>query len=181
MHDGGDTVGVYEEEEVRHSLLARVYATIFCVLQYMACTLSQAVKALPLPHYYSLSRVMLPLSAFEEQWSFAFGVVQGLDREAMENALARAEMRAKTPSAKIAARAVRSLKKKIARIAELEGRQDSGKSLSADQVGPVTLCYLVLPCVTFLPITTIVARLAAWCARPPNPRMHRGGTIINHE
>lgn len=77
---------------------------------------------------------MRPFAPSEEQWCLAFCSVQGLDREAMENALARAEMRAKTPSAKIAARAVRSLKKKIARIAELEGRQDSGKSLSADQV-----------------------------------------------
>lgn len=102
-------------------------------------------QGIPLPHHYFLSRVMLPLSAFEEQWCFAFGFVQGLDREAMENALARAEMRAKTPSVKIAARAVRSLKKKIARIAELEGRQDSGKSLSADQVGPLTFSYLLLP------------------------------------
>ena len=58
----------------------------------------------------------------------------------METALARAEMRAKTPSAKIAARAVRSLKKKIARIAELEGRRDSGEGLSADQVHCRT-CY----------------------------------------
>lgn len=61
-------------------------------------------------------------------------IEQGLDREAMATALARAEMRAKTPSAKVAARAVRSLKKKIARIVELEGRRDSGKELSLDQV-----------------------------------------------
>lgn len=97
---------------------------------------------------------------------------QGLDREAMENALARAEMRAKTPSAKIAARAVRSLKKKIARIAELEGRQDSGKSLSADQVGRLTT---ILP--SYLPLVTSLAR----CARPPNLRMLPGGTIRKHE
>lgn len=60
--------------------------------------------------------------------------LQGLDREAMQTALARAEIRAQTPSTKVAARAVRSLKKKLARIAELEGMRDSGKDLSADQV-----------------------------------------------
>lgn len=43
-------------------------------------------------------------------------------------------MRAGTPSIKAASRAVRSLKKKIARIVELKGLRDSGKDLSADQV-----------------------------------------------
>lgn len=52
----------------------------------------------------------------------------------MEAALARAEMRAKTPSTKISAKAVRSLKKKIARIVELEALRDSGKQLSPEQV-----------------------------------------------
>lgn len=52
----------------------------------------------------------------------------------MATALAPAEMRAEIPSATIAARAVRSLKKKIARISELEMMRDSGKDLTADQV-----------------------------------------------
>ena len=128
--------------------------------------LSRGVKASLCRWTFFYSRVMWgTLSAFEEQWCLAFCFVQGLDREAMENALARAEMRARTPSAKMAARAVRSLKKKIARIAELEGRQDSGKALSADQVGR---------------LTTMVARTATF-ARPPNPKMLPGGTTRNHE
>lgn len=49
-------------------------------------------------------------------------------------ALARADMRAKTPSAKVAAKAVRSLKKKIARVREWEAMRERGKDLSADQV-----------------------------------------------
>lgn len=56
----------------------------------------------------------------------------------MATALARAERRADTPSAQVVARAVRSLRKKLARIAELEGMRDSGKDLTQDQV-----CYLV--------------------------------------
>lgn len=52
----------------------------------------------------------------------------------MAAALARAEMRAEHPSVKVVSRAQRSLKKKIARIAELESMRDSGRNLSADQV-----------------------------------------------
>lgn len=59
---------------------------------------------------------------------------QGLDRELQATALARAEMRSKTPSAKVAARAVRSLKKKIARIREWELARERGKELSEEQV-----------------------------------------------
>lgn len=59
---------------------------------------------------------------------------QGLDRELQATALARAEMRSKTPSAKVAARAVRSLKKKIARIREWELARERGKDLSDEQV-----------------------------------------------
>lgn len=61
-------------------------------------------------------------------------VLQGLDRELQAIALARAEMRSKTPSAKVAARAVRSLKKKIARIREWELAREGGKELSEEQV-----------------------------------------------
>ncbi|CAN0551256.1 unnamed protein product, partial [Ectocarpus sp. 12 AP-2014] len=46
-------------------------------------------------------------------------------------------MRAKTPSAKVAARAVRSLKKKIARVKEWERMRERGKDLSADQISKV--------------------------------------------
>lgn len=60
---------------------------------------------------------------------------QGLDLERQATALARAEMRSKTPSAKVAARAVRSLKKKIARIREWELARENGKDLSSAQVG----------------------------------------------
>lgn len=63
----------------------------------------------------------------------------------MATALARADMRAATPSTKAAARAVRSLKKKIARLVELEGRRDSGKDLSADQV-----CFVMVFCTVLL-------------------------------
>lgn len=59
---------------------------------------------------------------------------QGLDRELQATALARAEMSSKTPSAKVAARAVRSLKKKIARIREWELARERGKELSEEQV-----------------------------------------------
>lgn len=59
----------------------------------------------------------------------------------MAAALARAEMRAKTPSTKISAKAVRSLKKKIGRIVELEALRDSGKQLSPDQVNPNVIDY----------------------------------------
>lgn len=59
---------------------------------------------------------------------------QGLDLERQASALARAEMRSNTPSAKVAARAVRSLKKKLARIREWEIARESGKDLSSEQV-----------------------------------------------
>ncbi|CAM9399175.1 unnamed protein product, partial [Hapterophycus canaliculatus] len=63
--------------------------------------------------------------------------VRGVDPEMEATALARADMRAKTPSAKVAARAVRSLKKKIARVREWEAMRERGKDLSADQVSKV--------------------------------------------
>lgn len=66
---------------------------------------------------------------------------QGLDLELQATALARADMRAKTPSAKVAARAVRSLKKKIARVKEWERMREKGQDLSADQVG-----FLIVRC-----------------------------------
>lgn len=50
-------------------------------------------------------------------------------------------MRAETPSVKTAARAVRSLKKKIARITELTIMQDSGKDLTEDQVIWLFQCW----------------------------------------
>lgn len=59
---------------------------------------------------------------------------QGLDRELQATALARAEMRSNTPSAKVASRAVRSLKKKIARIRDWELARERGKELSDEQV-----------------------------------------------
>ncbi|CAM9456319.1 unnamed protein product [Ectocarpus sp. 6 AP-2014] len=62
---------------------------------------------------------------------------EGLDLELQATALARADMRAKTPSAKVAARAVRSLKKKIARVREWERMREKGKDLSADQMSKV--------------------------------------------
>ncbi len=62
-------------------------------------------------------------------------VSKGLDPELEATALARAEMRSKTPSAKEAARAVRSLKKKIARIREWERAKERGQELSSEQVG----------------------------------------------
>ncbi|CAM9442152.1 unnamed protein product, partial [Ectocarpus fasciculatus] len=69
----------------------------------------------------------------------AFGLheEEGLDLELQATALARADMRAKTPSAKVAARAVRSLKKKIARVKEWERMRERGKNLSADQMSKV--------------------------------------------
>lgn len=59
---------------------------------------------------------------------------QGLDLRLQATALARAEMRSNTPSAKVAARAVRSLKKKLARIREWELAKESGKEISSEQV-----------------------------------------------
>eukprot|EP00903_Cladosiphon_okamuranus_P017449 g16073.t1 len=63
---------------------------------------------------------------------------EGLDLELQATALARAEMRSKTPSAKVAARAVRSLKKKIARIREWELARERGKELSEGQASKVS-------------------------------------------
>lgn len=63
--------------------------------------------------------------------------MQGVDPEMEATALARADMRAKTPSAKVAARAVRSLKKKIARVREWEAMRARGKDLSAEQVSSI--------------------------------------------
>lgn len=59
----------------------------------------------------------------------------------MVTALARAEIRAETPSVKTAARAVRSLKKKIARITELTMMRDGGKDLTEDQVSWLFECW----------------------------------------
>ncbi|CAM9159061.1 unnamed protein product [Choristocarpus tenellus] len=64
---------------------------------------------------------------------------EGINREAMAAAMARTERRGNTPSTKAAERAIRSLKKKIARIAELESLKNSGRSLSADQLQKVSL------------------------------------------
>eukprot|EP00752_Nemacystus_decipiens_P013486 g11945.t1 len=63
---------------------------------------------------------------------------EGLDRELQAIALARAEMRSKTPSAKVAARAVRSLRKKIARIRQWELARERGEELSEEQVSKVS-------------------------------------------
>lgn len=71
--------------------------------------------------------------------------LQGVNREAMATALARAEMRGNAPSAQVVARAVRSLRKKLARIAELENMRDSGENLTPDQV-----CFLVKFWVAYL-------------------------------
>lgn len=49
-------------------------------------------------------------------------------------ALARAELWSNVPSEKVTARAARALRKKLARISEMEGMQERGEDLTPDQV-----------------------------------------------
>ncbi|CAM9584671.1 unnamed protein product, partial [Scytosiphon promiscuus] len=78
-------------------------------------------------------RVAAAEPVVEDGAGFSVHDEEGVDPEMEATALARADMRAKTPSAKVAARAVRSLKKKIARVREWEAMREKGKDLSADQ------------------------------------------------
>ncbi|CAM9287761.1 unnamed protein product [Discosporangium mesarthrocarpum] len=82
--------------------------------------------------------IVLPEDLPYEELSYTSLLLQGVNREVMAAAMARADRRVETLSVKAAARAMRSLRKKLTRIEELEKLRERGGSLSSEELFKVS-------------------------------------------